>query len=81
MIEPVAARLNIPVENIFANTLIFDESGKYSSFDANEPTSKDGGKPKVVQMWEIHQTLLHNISAVHFYFLLHFRYLLVNQMQ
>jgi phosphoserine phosphatase len=50
MIEPVAARLNIPVENIFANTLIFDESGKYSSFDANEPTSKDGGKPKVVQM-------------------------------
>jgi len=50
MIEPVAARLNIPIENIFANTIFFNENGEYSSFDANEPTSKDGGKPQVVQM-------------------------------
>jgi phosphoserine phosphatase len=58
MIEPVAARLNIPIENIFANTIVFDKNGEYESFDATEPTSKDGGKPQVVQMYVLNYYLL-----------------------
>lgn len=50
MIEPIAERLNIPISNIYANTLIFDEEGKYKSFDATEPTSADMGKPKALGM-------------------------------
>ena len=59
MIEPVADQLSIPRRNIFANRLVFDDdadndgsvgsgTGKYVGFDAGEPTSRDGGKPKVV---------------------------------
>lgn len=51
MIEPVADQLSIPRSNIFANRLVFDEAsptGEYAGFDAEEPTSRDGGKPKVV---------------------------------
>lgn len=49
MINPLAAMLNVPESRIFANTLLFDEAGKYVSFDPNEPTSRAGGKAKVVQ--------------------------------
>lgn len=50
MIEPVADRLLIPYHRIYANTLLFDEAtGDFAGFDANEPTSRDGGKPAVVQ--------------------------------
>ena len=49
MINPVADRLHIPQHRIFANTILFNEDGSYQSFDANEPTSKDGGKQAVVQ--------------------------------
>lgn len=48
MIEPVAQKLNIPIENIYANTLFFDENGTYAGFDSNEPTSADMGKPKAL---------------------------------
>lgn len=48
MIEPVAARLGVPKTNIFANTILFDDAGNYTGFDATEPTSADGGKPAVV---------------------------------
>lgn len=58
MIEPVADQLSIPRRNIFANRLVFDDdgtdadsdksNGSYVGFDAGEPTSRDGGKPKVV---------------------------------
>lgn len=51
MIEPVADQLSIPRGNIFANTLLFDAAtGDYRGFDPDEPTSRDGGKPKVVGM-------------------------------
>lgn len=51
MIEPVADMLSIPRGNIFANKILFHSgSGEYSGFDADEPTSRDGGKPKVVGM-------------------------------
>jgi hypothetical protein len=49
MIEPVADLLGIPVHRVFANTLLFDPAdGSYAGFDASEPTSRDGGKPRVL---------------------------------
>lgn len=50
MIEPVADVLNIPHENIYANTIFFNDDGKYEGFDATEPTSADMGKPKALEM-------------------------------
>jgi phosphoserine phosphatase len=52
MIEPVAEILNIPKDRIFANGIFFDEDGKYVGFDADEPTSADGGKPKALRLIE-----------------------------
>ncbi|CAN0871123.1 Phosphoserine phosphatase, chloroplastic [Linum grandiflorum] len=49
MINPVASILGIPVERIFANQLLFGRSGEFVGFDANEPTSRSGGKPTAVQ--------------------------------
>mmetsp|Transcript_3215 Transcript_3215/g.3067 ORF Transcript_3215/g.3067 Transcript_3215/m.3067 type:complete len:326 (-) Transcript_3215:133-1110(-) len=49
MIEPLAKDLCISKHNIVANTILFDESGNYTGFDKNEPTSADMGKPKAVQ--------------------------------
>jgi len=49
MINPIALQLGISVSNIYANNLFFTEDGEYDGFDINEPTSKDGGKAKVVQ--------------------------------
>ncbi|XP_015883130.3 phosphoserine phosphatase, chloroplastic [Ziziphus jujuba] len=49
MINPVASILGIPPENIFANQLLFGESGEFLGFDKNEPTSRSGGKATAVQ--------------------------------
>jgi len=49
MIEPIAEKLQIPISNIVANTLLFDSQGNYVKFDADEPTSRDMGKPKAIQ--------------------------------
>ncbi|KAI4335909.1 hypothetical protein L6164_014505 [Bauhinia variegata] len=49
MINPVASILGIPHENIFANQLLFGNSGEYLGFDENEPTSRSGGKATAVQ--------------------------------
>ncbi|CAE5957870.1 unnamed protein product [Arabidopsis arenosa] len=49
MINPVASILGIPRENIFANNLLFGNSGEFLGFDENEPTSRSGGKAKAVQ--------------------------------
>ncbi|XP_047332196.1 phosphoserine phosphatase, chloroplastic [Impatiens glandulifera] len=49
MINPVASILGIPTENIFANQLLFSNSGEFVGFDVNEPTSRSGGKAKAVQ--------------------------------
>jgi phosphoserine phosphatase len=48
MIEPIARTLDIPEENIFANSIHFDDNGDYAGFDSNEFTSCDGGKPRTV---------------------------------
>lgn len=49
MINPVASILGIPLENIFANQLLFGSSGDFVGFDKDEPTSKSGGKAVAVQ--------------------------------
>ncbi|RZC59834.1 hypothetical protein C5167_007134 [Papaver somniferum] len=49
MIHPVALVLGIPVENIFANQLLFGSSGEFVGFDENEPTSRSGGKATAVE--------------------------------
>ncbi|KAK3751820.1 hypothetical protein QZH41_013277 [Actinostola sp. cb2023] len=50
IIEPIAEDLKIPKENIFANTILFDDKGMYNGFDLNEPTSDSGGKAKVIEL-------------------------------
>ena len=49
MILPVAARLSIPPERVFANTLLFDAAGAYAGFDLDALTSQDGGKAEVLR--------------------------------
>ena len=45
----MAARLGIPEKNIFANRLLFKNSGEFEGFDAKEYTSRSGGKAAAVQ--------------------------------
>lgn len=49
MIEPVAEELGIPKTRIFANTIRFNDEGRYADFDPDEPTSRDGGKAAVLR--------------------------------
>ncbi|GER41064.1 3-phosphoserine phosphatase, partial [Striga asiatica] len=49
MINPVASMLGIPLDNIYANQLLFGSSGEYLGFDPNEHTSRSGGKATAVQ--------------------------------
>ncbi|XP_031828034.1 phosphoserine phosphatase [Nomia melanderi] len=49
LIAPVAAALNIPLENVFANKLKFYITGEYAGFDENQPTIENGGKAKVIE--------------------------------
>lgn len=48
IIHPLAESLGIPVTQVFANNLLFDEAGKYAGFDADEFTSRSGGKKEAV---------------------------------
>jgi len=48
MIAPVAARLCVPPANLFANRLLFEDSGEYRDFDRGALTSRDGGKAEAV---------------------------------
>ena len=50
MIEPVAEELDIPNDHIYANRLLFDDSGEYQGFDVDQPTSKNGGKAAVIDI-------------------------------
>eukprot|EP01018_Ginkgo_biloba_P014779 Gb_23485 [translate_table: standard] len=49
MIEPVAALLEIPCTNIYANQLLFGSAGEFVGFDTEEPTSRSGGKAIAVE--------------------------------
>lgn len=51
IVNPVAESLNIPVGNVFANALQFDQmTGEYIGFDEQELTSESGGKAKVIEL-------------------------------
>ena len=45
-IIPVVADYNIPAERVYANTFVFDESGKIVGFDKENPLSVTNGKIK-----------------------------------
>ncbi|TMW56702.1 hypothetical protein Poli38472_006712 [Pythium oligandrum] len=62
MIEPVAKQLNVPLRNIYANTIFFDDKGDYAGFDDTELTSRDGGKPEAIKV--IKKTHGHNVIAM-----------------
>ena len=52
MITPIAHRLGLdPETNVFANRILFhdDENETFRGFDGDEPTSKSGGKPRVIE--------------------------------
>ncbi|KAK8963141.1 hypothetical protein KSP40_PGU006186 [Platanthera guangdongensis] len=49
MIEPVALKLGIPPDDIFANRLRFGSAGEFIGFDTTEFTSRSGGKAVAVQ--------------------------------
>jgi phosphoserine phosphatase len=49
IIHPLAAGLDIPVNHVFANTILFDQNdGSYAGFDPAEFTSHSGGKAEAV---------------------------------
>mmetsp|Transcript_4827 Transcript_4827/g.7016 ORF Transcript_4827/g.7016 Transcript_4827/m.7016 type:complete len:273 (-) Transcript_4827:43-861(-) len=50
MIEPVADVLGVPIGNIYANHILFDDEGLYAGFDKTEPTSASQGKPKALNI-------------------------------
>jgi phosphoserine phosphatase len=51
IVDPVAKKLNIPLKNVFANRLLFndDVTGAYAGFDEDEMTSDSGGKGRVIE--------------------------------
>ena len=48
MIEPVAHAIGVPPTQLYCNRLLFDERGDFAGIDHSEPTSRAGGKAKVV---------------------------------
>lgn len=50
IIEPVAQILDVDKKNIFANRLKYYYDGSYADFDAEQPTSRSQGKPKVISI-------------------------------
>jgi len=49
LIEPLAASLDI--KHVEAVPLQLDAEGRYLGFDANYPTTRNGGKPEVIREW------------------------------
>jgi phosphoserine phosphatase len=49
IIEPIAESLSIPLSHVHANQLLFGEDGSYAGFDAEEYTSRSGGKAEAVK--------------------------------
>lgn len=50
IIQPTAEHLNISMENVFANSLVFYSDGSYAGFDKKRPTSNQDGKSRVIAM-------------------------------
>jgi phosphoserine phosphatase len=49
IVDPVAEKLNIPLTNVFANQLLFNNDGTYAGFDEDEMTSDSGGKGRAIE--------------------------------
>jgi len=49
IVDPVAEQLNIPLINVFANQLLFNNDDSYAGFDEDEMTSDSGGKGRVIE--------------------------------
>jgi len=60
LIDPVALQLRIPLYRVYANNLIFDGTGNYLGFDAEEYTCREGGKAHVIN----HLKKAHGYSSV-----------------
>ncbi|KAG5445828.1 Phosphoserine phosphatase, variant 2 [Clonorchis sinensis] len=48
LVEPVAKLLNVPLENVYCNQLLFRDDGAYLGFDDTAPTCRSDGKATVV---------------------------------
>lgn len=48
MIHPIAKQCDVPTTHIYANTLVFNDDGTLKGHLDSEPTSRAGGKAKVV---------------------------------
>lgn len=48
IVEHIAARINIPLSNVYANKLKFHLNGDYAGFDETQPTAESGGKGRVI---------------------------------
>ncbi|KAI7836959.1 hypothetical protein COHA_009208 [Chlorella ohadii] len=60
VIHPIAEMLGIPIDHVFANTILFDHDGAYDGFDPEEFPSRSGGKAEAVQ----HIKQKHNFKTV-----------------
>jgi phosphoserine phosphatase len=49
LILPIANDLSIPADRVFANRLHFTAAGEYDGVDFTQPTSRSGGKAKVLE--------------------------------
>ncbi|KAL6759617.1 phosphoserine phosphatase [Haematococcus lacustris] len=62
IIHPLAQHLDIPLDNVFANNLLFQEDGSYAGFDTNEFTCRSGGKPAALrhiqETWGLRQIVM-----------------------
>jgi D-3-phosphoglycerate dehydrogenase len=53
IITPIVAEFGIKVENVFANTFEFDETGKIIGFDKENDLSQEGGKVAVLKKMDL----------------------------
>lgn len=52
-ITPIVTELGIKKDHIYANELLFDENGKVTGFNEDNPLSKDGGKAEVIRKLDL----------------------------
>lgn len=57
-ILPLAATLGVPLEDVHAVSICFDDAGEYVSFDQSSPLARNGGKPEVARALDLARPLL-----------------------
>ncbi|XP_038669962.1 phosphoserine phosphatase isoform X2 [Scyliorhinus canicula] len=50
IVEHVAAKINVPLSNVYANKLKFYFNGDYAGFDETQPTAESGGKGRIIRL-------------------------------